>query len=169
MANKEYQDLTQASALDGSEIVALKQGSNSRKDTVKSLAKFSAKAVVSVLITDPNASSAITTGDGKAYYRVPAALNGFNLTAVAASVDTASSSGTPTFQLRRKRSGSDVDMLSTAITINASETDSSTAATAAVINTSNDDVATGDRIYFDFDVAGTGTKGVSIEMTFELP
>ncbi len=126
------------------------------------------RRIVTVLVSDPN-GDAITTGDGKAYYRVPAVLNGYNLVGVAASVDTVSSSGLPTVQLRRKRSGSDVDMLSTKLSLDASETDSSTAATAAVIDTSNDDVATADRIYVDIDVAGTGAKGLAVEMTFQLP
>lgn len=124
--------------------------------------------VVQVLVTDPN-GSALTTGDGRAFIRIPSTLNGMNLVAVAASVDTVSSSGLPTVQLRRKRSGSDADMLSTKLTIDASETDSSSAATAAVINTSNDDVATADRIYIDVDVAGTGAKGLLVEMIFRLP
>lgn len=124
--------------------------------------------VVSYAVSDPG-GSAITTGDGKAYFRVPATLNGMNLIGVTASLSTVSSSGIPTVQLRRKRSGSDVDMLSTKLTIDASEVDSSTAAAAAVINSSNDDVATGDQIYFDIDVAGTGAKGLNVEMTFQLP
>lgn len=147
---------------------AVNFGAGTKHVFLSATAAFVSTAVISVLVTDPN-GSAITTGDGKGYYRVPASLNGFNLAAVAGSVDTASSSGIPTFQLRRKRSGSDVDMLSTKLTIDASETDSSTATTAAVIDTTNDDVATADRIYFDFDVAGTGTKGVMIEMTFRAP
>ena len=124
--------------------------------------------VAQVLVSDPN-GSAITTGDSKAFIRIPSSCNGMNLVAVAASVDTVSSSGIPTVQLRRKRSGSDADMLSTKLTIDASETDSSSAATAAVINTGNDDVATGDRIYIDIDVAGTGAKGLLVEMIFRLP
>lgn len=127
------------------------------------------KSVIQIAVSDPNASSAITTGDGKAYVRIPAALNGYNLIAVAASVTTVSSSGTPTIQLRRVRAGSPVDMLSTRITIDANESDSSTAAAAAVINASNDDVATADFIHVDIDVAGTGTKGLNVEMTFQLP
>jgi hypothetical protein len=58
-------------------------------------------------------------------------------------------------------------MLSTALTIDASETDSSTAAAAAVIDTVNDDVATGDQIRIDIDVAGTGAKGLMVEMQFQ--
>ena len=121
-------------------------------------------------------ATTLTTGDGKGevFYRVPSELNGWNLVGVAAAVDTVSSSGTPTFQVRRRRltsatATSDADMLSTAITIDASEFDSKDATTAAVINTSNDDVNTGDRIFADCDTAGTGTKGMSITLVFQKP
>jgi hypothetical protein len=120
--------------------------------------------VVTILVTDPN-GDAITTGDGKAYYRVPSTLNGMNLIAVAAAVTTVSSSGAPTIQIHNLTQTA--DMLSTALTIDASETDSSTAAAAAVIDTVNDDVATGDQIRIDIDVAGTGAKGLMVEMQFQ--
>lgn len=124
------------------------------------------KHVVSILVSDPN-GDAITTGDGKAYFRVPSTLNGMNLVAVAAHVTTASSSGTPTIQIANVTQA--VDMLSTKITIDANETDSSTAAAAAVIDGANDDVATADELRIDVDVAGTGTKGLIVEMQFQLP
>lgn len=110
--------------------------------------------------------SNLTTGDGKAYFRVPAEVNGWRLEYVAASLDVASSNGIPTFQIRRKRSGSDVDMFTTKITIDQDETDTASAATVQVINTSNDDVATGDRLYFDCDVSGTGAQGYQAYLTF---
>jgi hypothetical protein len=157
--------LTTSTVTDATKYPASESGA-SNFVTQKVLANLLGK-VVSVQVTD--LVNAITTGDGKALYRIPALFNGWNLSGVAMCVDTASSSGIPTFQLRRKRSGSDVDMLSTALTVDASETDSSTAATPAVIDTNNDDVNTADRIYFDCDVAGTGTKGVLIEMTFQKP
>jgi hypothetical protein len=122
--------------------------------------------VVSIIVTDPN-GAALTTGDGKAYFRVPSTLNGKNLIDASASVSTVSSSGLPTVQLRRKRSGTDVDMLTTKITIDASERDSGSAAAAEAIDTANDDVATGDQIYIDVDVAGTGAKGLVVEMQFQ--
>lgn len=125
-----------------------------------------ARHIVSILVSDPN-GAAMTTGDGKAYFRVPSPLNGYNLTAVAAHVTTVSSSGTPTIQIHNVTDA--VDMLSTRITIDANEKDSSTAAAAAVIDTTKDDVATGDELRIDVDVAGTGTKGLIVEMIFELP
>lgn len=122
--------------------------------------------VVEILVSDPG-GDAITTGDGKAYFRVPSSMNGMNLVEVAMSLTTASSSGVPTVQIRNATQTA--DMLTTKLTIDASETDSSTAAAAAVIDGANDDVATGDKIHIDIDVAGTGAKGLLVEMIFRLP
>lgn len=46
-------------------------------------------------------------------------------------------------------------MLSTAMTIDSAETSTSTAATPPVIDTANDDVATGDVIRIDIDAIST--------------
>lgn len=131
------------------------------------------KRVVGVLASDP-AGAAITTGDGKAVFTIPSAMNGYNLVEVTMSVSTVSSSGIPTIQLRRSRRASattrnDADMLSTKLTVDESEFSSVDATTAAVIDAANDDVNTGDMIFIDFDVAGTGTKGVQVVLTFQLP
>lgn len=126
------------------------------------------RIVIGLLVSDPLGAD-LTTGDGKVYFRVPSIINGWNLVAVAAAVATVSSVGIPTFQVRRVRAGSPVDMLSTKLTVDATELDSSTAATPAVIDTSNDDVATADQIHIDCDVAGTGTKGPFVELQFEKP
>ncbi len=123
------------------------------------------KQTVTILVTDPNGST-LTTGDGAAFFRIPSTLNGMNLVAVAAHVTTVSSSGTPTIQIANVTDS--VDMLSTRITINANEKDSSTAS-AAVIDAAHDDVATADELRIDVDVAGTGTKGLIVEMQFQLP
>lgn len=120
---------------------------------------------VTILVTDP-AGTALTTGDGKAYYRVPSTLNGCNLVAVAAALTTASSSGAPAVQIHNLTQAA--DMLTTSITIDANETDTSTAATPAVIDTDNDDVATGDMLRIDVDTAGTGAKGLIVELQFRL-
>jgi len=109
----------------------------------------------------------LSTGDGKMYYTAPAVLNGYNLSAAHAAVYTVSSDGLPTVQLYNMRKTA--DMLSTRITIDASEFTSYTAATAHVVDTSNDDIATGDRIRVDVDVAGTGTKGLEVILTFTKP
>lgn len=121
---------------------------------------------VTILVTDPG-GSALTTGDGKAYYRVPSTLNGCDLVAVASALSTVSSSGIPTVQIANVTDTT--DMLSTKLTIDANETDSSTAATPAVIDATKDDVVTGDMLRIDVDVAGTGAKGLMVELQFRMP
>ena len=121
---------------------------------------------VGILVTDPD-GDVLFTGDNKAYFRVPAQMNGYLLSAVAASVSTVSSSGAVDVQVRNVTAAA--DMLTTSLTIDASETDSSTAATPAVIDTANDDVSTGDQIAIDIDGAGTGSKGLYISLTFIAP
>jgi hypothetical protein len=53
------------------------------------------------------------------------------------------------------------------VTIDATENNSYTATTAHEVDTSNDDLLTGDRVRFDCDVAGTGTKGWEAIITAE--
>jgi len=120
-----------------------------------------------VIIDVVRYDEAVVVGDGQAVFVVPAELNGWDLVAVGAHVFTVSSSGTPTIQIRNATQTA--DMLSTRITIDASEKDSATAAAAAVIDTGNDDVATGDEIYIDVDTAGTGTQGLQVRLTFRRP
>jgi hypothetical protein len=110
-------------------------------------------------------ATAVATGDGKVVFMVDSALNGLNLTAVAAYVTTAGTAGSPTtVQIRNVTDAA--DMLSTRVTIDNNETTSYTAATPAVIDTSHDDVATGDLIAVDVDVASTGAKGLGVVLTF---
>jgi hypothetical protein len=82
-----------------------------------------------------------------------------------ARVATTSSSGNPTFMLRRDRGGTMQDMLSTALTIDSGEVDSKDATAAAVVDTasSHNVLQTGDLIWADVDGAGTGTKGPSVD------
>jgi hypothetical protein len=111
-------------------------------------------------------STAITTGDGKAGFMVPAKLNGWNLVrAHAGLLGAQSSSGTPTIQIRNATQTA--DMLTTKVTIDANEWTSHTAAAAPVVDAANDDVATGDRILVDVDVAGTGAQGLVVILEFQ--
>lgn len=108
------------------------------------------------------------TGDGAAFFRIPSVMNGWNLVGVAANVYTAGTTGTTDIQIRNVTDA--VDMLSTKITIDSGETDSSTAATPPVINAAADDVATGDKIAIDVDaVSTTAAQGLFVEMIFQLP
>lgn len=127
--------------------------------------------IVSILVFDD--SQDVVTGDGAGdiFWRIPQTLNGMDLVRVAAQVQTAGTTGTTDVQVARKRlGGSFVDVLTTKITIDSTEVDTSTAATPAVINTSNDDVQTGDQFRIDVDaVSTTKPKGLTVELTFRLP
>jgi hypothetical protein len=109
-------------------------------------------------------ATVLTVGDGKLIVVADASLGGLNLTGVAAFVTTVSSSGLPTVQIRNVTQA--VDMLTTKVSIDASEFTSYSAATPPVIDSGNADVATGDLIAVDVDVAGTGAKGLGVVLTF---
>lgn len=122
------------------------------------------KNVVIKCIAD---NTGLTTGDGKAYFTIPVELSGMVLVSVGVHVYKVSSSSIPTFQIYNLTDT--VDMLSTEITIDVNEKDSKDAATPAVIDTANNDVATGDELRFDCKVAGTSVEGMEIRLGFRLP
>ena len=109
----------------------------------------------------------LTTGDGKKAFHIPPEISGMNLVYVHAFCLTASAVGIPTFQVQNLTDTH--DMLSTKLTIDATETGSNTAANAAVIDTGEDDVVTNDIIQIDCDVAGSTTKGVYLTLGFRFP
>ncbi len=98
-------------------------------------------------------------------------MTGMNLVSVAASVGTgaagSSSSGIPTFTVRNVTDNQ--QMLSTSLTVDATEYTSATAATPAVINTAFDDVVTDDLVEVACTVAGTGVTYAKITLGFQLP
>jgi len=123
------------------------------------------KEVVGVLVFASGTNC--STGDAKAFFRIPSKLNGWNLVGVAMCCYTAGTTNTMDVQIRNKTDS--VDMLSTKLTIDSAETDSSTAA-AAVIDATKDDVATGDLIAIDVDaIHTTPAKGLFVELIFQLP
>lgn len=160
-----------ATFTDGQILVGQTTGNTLSKKTLSGDATMNKDGVVKVVrsagIVPFGSDETVTTGDGKIGFAVPAILNGFNLTAAIASVGTpGSTSGTTDIQIRRVRSGTPADMLSTKITLSTSEY----FAADGVINTSNDDVNTGDLIYVDVDaVNGTPPSGLSITLTFTAP
>lgn len=110
--------------------------------------------------------TAITVKDGTLAFTVPALLNGYNLTAVLASVHTlGQTSGETVLQVRRRRSGTNVDMLSTRLSISYNEY----FASDGIIDTNNDDLQTGDQIYVDIDQLSTvAPNGLSVSLTFNI-
>lgn len=98
-------------------------------------------------------TTAITTGTAKVTFRAPYAAT---VTGVKATLTTVSSSGTPTFDINE----GGTTILSTKLTVDASEKTSTTAATAAVISDSA--LADDAEITIDVDTAGTSAAGAKI-------
>lgn len=95
----------------------------------------------------------VATGTGVFTFKTPYAMT---LTGVYASVNTVSSSGVVTVDINE----GGVSVLSTKLTIDASEKGSDTAATAAVISDSA--IAQYAEVSFDIDTAGTGAEGLKV-------
>jgi hypothetical protein len=113
--------------------------------------QFESAAALGLAVSDE--TTALTTGVGKLTIRSP---YGFTLTEVRASVKTASSSGVVTVDINKNGS----TILSTKLTIDASEKTSTTAATPAVISGAT--IANDDELSFDIDTAGTGAVGLKV-------
>tara|TARA_R100001244_G_scaffold15062_1_gene16550 strand:- start:40 stop:627 length:588 start_codon:yes stop_codon:yes gene_type:complete len=105
-----------------------------------------------------------SVGNGITHVTIPSPLNGRKLQNAEAHVYTVGTGGSiTTVQLHNLTDA--VDMLSTPITIDLNEKDSSTAATPHVIGASNT-VATGDVIRIDVDAVATNTLGLEVRMVF---
>jgi hypothetical protein len=98
-------------------------------------------------------TTAVATGDGQKEFQMP---YNFTLTEIYATVKTASTSGIPSFQIQQ----SNLDILSTALTIDAGEKTSRTAATSVVISDTTLDI--NGIIEFDIDAIGTNLAGLVI-------
>lgn len=109
----------------------------------------------SIIIACSDETTALTTGTGKVTFRMP---YGFTLSAVRASVTTAPTGAALTVDINEGGSS----ILSTKITIDASEKTSTTAATAAVIS----DTALADdaEITIDIDTVGSTIAGAGLKV-----
>lgn len=100
---------------------------------------------------------------------IPPTMSGFNLTAVYAAVDTAGTTGLLRLQIRDVQKGKR-PLFSTALSIDSGEKTSETAATAYVINQSNDDVGFMDQLSIDvLQVHTTAPKGLHLTLRFDKP
>ena len=104
-----------------------------------------------------------SVGNGITHVTIPSTLDGKNLSSAQAHVYTVGTGSTTTVQLHNLTDGQDT--LSTPITIDASEKDSSTAATPSVVGAYGG-VSTADVIRIDVDVVATNTLGLEIRMVF---
>ena len=123
--------------------------------SLKKVLHRNVKPIETITIAVGDETTTITTGVAKVTFRMPYA---FTITAVRASLNTVSSSGIPTFDINE----GGVSILSTKLTIDASEKTSTTAATAAVL--SDTSLADDAEMTIDIDVAGTGAKGPKVQI-----
>ncbi len=130
---------------------------------------FHTNKIHEVQIAYKNPDTDIEVADGLAYLPIPASLNGYNLVGIQGDLVTAGTGAAPTFQVYNVTQAA--DMLTTKLTLDAGEKTSATAATAAVIDTANDDVATGDQLRIDCDQIGSSVAGAGFMITlkFEKP
>jgi len=119
-------------------------------------------SISSNLICFP-AISDVGTGDAANFMAIPLKMSGWVLTRATAQVVTAGETNPTEIQVRRRRSGSDVDMLSGKVSI----ASLGTIATPGTIDTGNDDVQTDDMIFIDIDaVSSTPPKGLTVVLEF---
>lgn len=106
---------------------------------------------------------------GKDAFVVPTAMNGMNITDLTCSVSdlNSASGGSTDVVVRRVRGATAADMTSTACTI----TYTDYTASDETVDTSNDDIQTGDKIFVDVNAVTTGAvqKGLSCTATFAKP
>jgi hypothetical protein len=136
----------------GQLYVYFNDGSSSQWVVANSLVVPSARRDVIILAVSDDAT-ALTTGTAKFTFRMPYV---FTLSEVRASLSTVASSGLTTIDVNE----GGVSILSTALTIDAGEKSSKTAATAPVVS----DVTLADdaEITIDVDAAGTGARGLKV-------
>jgi len=108
--------------------------------------------VIGIAVSDEE--TALTTGTAKVTFRMPFAMT---VTAVRASLTTASTSGNPTFDINE---GGTSILGANKLSIDANEKTSTTAATATTISDSA--LADDAEITIDIDTAGTGAKGAKV-------
>ena len=134
-----------------------------RSILAKNVETFAQRTVVIKCVADTIGPS---TGNGITHFVVPSTLNGKELYSAQAHVYTVGTGSLTTVQLHNLTDGQ--DMLSTVITIDAGEKDSSTAATPSVTGPNNG-VSTVDVIRIDVDVVATNTLGLEVRMVFTAP
>jgi hypothetical protein len=143
--------------------------------TAGKIAKAARRKTLIVELFAPTADNA--TGDGKVYIPINSELDGHNIIAVEAWVVSTGTGGTLNVDLAlcaatatgNACSGTVGDVLSTNLTVDENENKSTTAATAAVIDTAQDDLDTGEFIRIDVDAvhSTTAAKGLTITIVIE--
>lgn len=105
------------------------------------------------------------THNGIGYWTVPSCYDAWYVKSINAHVTTASSSGTPTFQMYNITQSK--NLLDVPLTVDATETDSSSADVAASLYSTAYRIYSGDTLRLDCTTAGTSTAGAQIRMVIQ--
>lgn len=156
MATKKISEFTAKGAnLETTDLLLISDYNGSTYDSKYVTGAEVMQEVIQVAVSDE--TTALTTGTAKLTFRMPFAMT---VTAVRASLSTAgTTSGTTTIDINLNGTS----ILSTLLTIDATEKTSTTAATAAVINTSSlsDDA----EITIDIDAISGGATEAGLKVT----
>lgn len=164
LMDSELTDIVFIKALSDADASAVNAGSSTTGVVTPDALAGSYAGTKSVSIEVVAGSTALSTGDGKAYITIPEALNGMNLVRATATVVTAGTTNATTIMVHNKTDAA--DMLSGAISI----ASGGTVATAGTVNGATDDVATNDILRIDIDsISTTPPQGLTVVLEFRLP
>lgn len=162
MADTKLTGLTEVTALDGTDLLYVVDDvggtPTSKKVTITNAMKSATDQRVEFIIAASDETTDLTTGTAKVTFRAPFA---FTLTGVRASVSTAPVGSTIIVDVNNGANS----MLSTKLSIDASEKTSTTAATAAVIDATYEDVSDDAEVTIDIDQVGSSTAGTGLKVT----
>ena len=156
-------NLTTASMNKDADYIAFVNGAGINKKVLAKNSVFFNRTLIIKVIAD---TLPTYVGNGIARITCPSDLNSLVLSSVGAHVYTAGVTGTTTIKIYNETDG--VHMLTTPMTIDSSEVDTSTAATPAVIDIDNDDIDTADVLRFDITtISTTAANGLELRLEFK--
>jgi hypothetical protein len=103
--------------------------------------------------------------NGIGHWTVPSCYDAWYVQSINAHVTTASSAGTPTFQVYNITQSK--NLLDVPLTVDATETDSKTALVAASLYTTAYRIYSGDTLRLDCTTAGTDTAGAQVRLVIQ--
>jgi len=162
-------------SLDPSDIASKASATSSVASDASSAAseagsKIAARSAVwdrkTMILQPMGYSSAVADGDGHRF-AIPGDLSGMDLVSCGAHVWTPATSGVMQLKISNITAASQV--LTSNMTIDATESDTATAASQAVIDTAEDDVQTGVEYRVYASDAASGAKGLEFRLTWKKP
>lgn len=153
------------------DIVPLQDASDSnnpKRSTAQSVAE-TARVEIELMPFDGDTPVEIGDFAGAVFFRVPSWMNGYNIIAAAAA-HAAAGIGAASIDIQLHNITQTADVFSTKLRVDGTELDSSTSSQTVVIDTSQDDLTTGDIFRVDIDsapVIGNAPDGLVVSITAE--